>query len=221
MSASGAGRIRAAVSGRIQPGPRRATRLELFLDLVFVYAFFNVTALMSANFHPVGLFEGFLVVALLWRCWASYAWFGNTVRFDRGSCRWSSSGRRPASSWSLSPCRWRTRTGRVAGGGPSSSPSRSSWCASCRWRHHPRRAQRRRPAPVRPTAWLPLCVTSPLLLAAASLPALLPDRPPVRLGLAQVVLFTVATAVDYAGLAGLGSGDWRLGSVGIGRNGTA
>ncbi|WP_158619028.1 low temperature requirement protein A [Micromonospora sp. M71_S20] len=65
MRASGTGRIRAAVSGRIQPGPGGVTRLELFLDLVFVYAFFNVTELMSANFHPTGLFEGFLVVALL------------------------------------------------------------------------------------------------------------------------------------------------------------
>ncbi|MGC4790656.1 low temperature requirement protein A [Micromonospora sp. DT178] len=213
MRASGTGRIRAAVSGRIQPGPGGVTRLELFLDLVFVYAFFNVTELMSANFHPVGLFEGFLVVALLWRCWASYAWFGNTVRFDRGIMPLVVFGAaagifvvgvalpvafadRPGGLWGplvfavafvlvrLVPVAVTTLAGLNAG-------------------DRPLFARR---------AWLPLCVTSPLLLAAASLPALLPDWPPVHL--AQVVLFTVATAVDYAGLAGLGSGDWQLGSVG-------
>ncbi|WP_083672489.1 low temperature requirement protein A [Micromonospora sp. CB01531] len=60
------------------------TRLELFLDLVFVYAFLNVTSVAAAHPDLFGIVRGLLLLALLWWCWASYAWLSNSIRLDRG-----------------------------------------------------------------------------------------------------------------------------------------
>ncbi|MFY1594398.1 low temperature requirement protein A [Micromonospora sp. WMMD737] len=60
------------------------TRLEIFLDLVFVYAFLNVTGLTAADLSVEGLTRGVLLIALLWWCWAPYPWLGNFLRLDRG-----------------------------------------------------------------------------------------------------------------------------------------
>jgi low temperature requirement protein LtrA len=65
----------------------RVTPLELFFDLVFVYALTQVTALMSADLDAGGFLRGLLVLALLWWCWCCYAWLGNTVRADEGVVR--------------------------------------------------------------------------------------------------------------------------------------
>ncbi|MEV1144956.1 low temperature requirement protein A [Micromonospora sp. NPDC049799] len=66
-----------------RPGTR-VTRLELFYDLVFVFAFFNVTTLTSANLNPRTLLESLAVLALLWWCWTGFAALGNVVRADQG-----------------------------------------------------------------------------------------------------------------------------------------
>jgi low temperature requirement protein LtrA len=65
----------------------RVTPLELFFDLVFVYALTQVTALMAADLTAGGFLRGLLVLALLWWCWCCYAWLGNTVRADEGVVR--------------------------------------------------------------------------------------------------------------------------------------
>jgi len=65
----------------------KVTQLELFFDLVFVYALTQVTALMAGDATARGLFRGLLVLALLWWCWCCYAWLGNTVRADEGVTR--------------------------------------------------------------------------------------------------------------------------------------
>ncbi|WP_406043810.1 low temperature requirement protein A [Micromonospora sp. NBC_00898] len=72
--------------GRIQlaRGEGSVTRLELFLDLIFVFAFLNVTGVTSEQLNPAGLPRGLLLLVLLWGCWAPYAWLGNIVRLDRG-----------------------------------------------------------------------------------------------------------------------------------------
>ncbi len=61
--------------------------LELFFDLVFVFALTQVTALMAGNITPHGLARGLLIVALLWWCWIGYAWLCNLVRADEGHLR--------------------------------------------------------------------------------------------------------------------------------------
>jgi len=60
------------------------TPLELFFDLVFVFAFTQVTTLLSDDPTWGGLGRGLLVLAALWWIWASYAWLTNTVNPDGG-----------------------------------------------------------------------------------------------------------------------------------------
>ncbi len=58
---------------------KRVAPLELFFDLVFVFALTQVTALMSEKPTWSGLGEGMLVLAALWWAWAAYAWLTNYV----------------------------------------------------------------------------------------------------------------------------------------------
>ena len=62
----------------------RVTPTELFFDLVFVFAFTQVTTLLVDDPTWGGLGRGLLVVAVLWWAWASYAWLTNTVDADDG-----------------------------------------------------------------------------------------------------------------------------------------
>ena len=58
---------------------KRVAPLELFFDLVFVFAITQVTALMSHDPHWEGLGRGLLVLAALWWAWAAYAWLTNYI----------------------------------------------------------------------------------------------------------------------------------------------
>jgi low temperature requirement protein LtrA len=60
------------------------TPTELFFDLVFVFAFTQVTTLLVEDPTWAGLGRGLLVVAVLWWAWASYAWLTNTVDAEDG-----------------------------------------------------------------------------------------------------------------------------------------
>jgi low temperature requirement protein LtrA len=62
----------------------RVTPLELFFDLVFVFAFTQVTTLLSEDATWGGLGRAVLVLAALWSAWASYAWLTNTVDPEEG-----------------------------------------------------------------------------------------------------------------------------------------
>jgi low temperature requirement protein LtrA len=65
----------------------RVTTLELFFDLVFVFALTQVTALMAEDPTVVGLGRGLLLLGLLWFGWTSYAWLGNQAQADEGLLR--------------------------------------------------------------------------------------------------------------------------------------
>jgi low temperature requirement protein LtrA len=65
----------------------RVTTIELFFDLVFVYAITQVTGLMSKNPGLEGLAQGVLLLGVLWWCWCCYAWLGTTIRADEGVAR--------------------------------------------------------------------------------------------------------------------------------------
>jgi low temperature requirement protein LtrA len=60
------------------------TPLELFFDLVFVFAITQVTGFMSADPTWPGLGRGLLVLAALWWAWTAYAWLTNTVDPEEG-----------------------------------------------------------------------------------------------------------------------------------------
>ncbi|MER7891017.1 low temperature requirement protein A [Micromonospora sp. NPDC094482] len=81
------GTTRRASRMRVMTEGSTVTPLELFFDLVFVYALTQVTALMADDLTGRGLLRGLLVLALLWWCWCCYAWLGNTVRADEGPVR--------------------------------------------------------------------------------------------------------------------------------------
>jgi low temperature requirement protein LtrA len=65
----------------------RVSTIELFFDLVFVYAITQVTQLMADHLSPVGVGQGVAMLAVLWWCWCSYAWLGNTIHVDHGIAR--------------------------------------------------------------------------------------------------------------------------------------
>jgi low temperature requirement protein LtrA len=66
---------------------QRVTPLELFFDLVFVYAITQVTLLMSEDPTWQGLGRGLLVLAALWSAWTGYAWLTNTLEPEAGAAR--------------------------------------------------------------------------------------------------------------------------------------
>ncbi|MEO5853600.1 MAG: low temperature requirement protein A [Nocardioides sp.] len=74
---------------RFQPtdASHRVTTFELFFDLVFVFAFTQVTALMADDPTARGAVRGLLLMALLWWAWCSYAWLGNQAHAEEGVVR--------------------------------------------------------------------------------------------------------------------------------------
>jgi low temperature requirement protein LtrA len=58
---------------------QRVTPLELFFDLVFVFAFTQVTTVLADDPTWSGLGHGLLILTALWWAWAAYAWLTNTV----------------------------------------------------------------------------------------------------------------------------------------------
>ena len=70
-----------------------ATTLELFFDLVFVFALTQVTALMAESTDDHGqpgggaLLRGGLIMAVIWWCWVCYSWLSNQVKADEGLAR--------------------------------------------------------------------------------------------------------------------------------------
>jgi low temperature requirement protein LtrA len=58
---------------------QRVTSLELFFDLVFVFALTQVTGLLSDDPTWSGLGRGLLLLGALWWAWAAYAWLTNTL----------------------------------------------------------------------------------------------------------------------------------------------
>ncbi|CAA9272737.1 MAG: possible low temperature requirement protein A, partial [uncultured Blastococcus sp.] len=63
------------------------TTLELFFDLVFVFAITQVTAFMADDPSGRGVLRGLVLLALLWFVWCSYAWLGNQAHADEGVIR--------------------------------------------------------------------------------------------------------------------------------------
>ncbi|WP_130345895.1 low temperature requirement protein A [Herbihabitans rhizosphaerae] len=61
--------------------------LELFFDLVFVFALTQVTAFMADSPSAHGVLRGVLIIGLLWWSWVGYAWLCNVVRADAGGIR--------------------------------------------------------------------------------------------------------------------------------------
>ena len=68
---------------RVVGGSHAVTPLELFFDLVFVFALTQVTSLLAHDLSWIGVLRACAVLAAIWWAWAGYAWLTNTVDIDQ------------------------------------------------------------------------------------------------------------------------------------------
>jgi low temperature requirement protein LtrA len=66
---------------------QRVTALELFFDLVFVFAITQVTGFIYHDPSWTKLLEALAILMVLWFAWSGYAWLGNTAGTDEGAIR--------------------------------------------------------------------------------------------------------------------------------------
>src|SRR4051794_833533 len=69
---------------RIGDASARVTTFELFFDLVYVFAFTQVSRLMADTHSGLGILQALVVLALLWWTWVSYGWLANQAPADQG-----------------------------------------------------------------------------------------------------------------------------------------
>src|SRR6187549_2642496 len=78
---------------RLLPTPKvsseshRVTTFELFFDLVFVFAFTQVTHFMAHEHSALGVLQALIILGILWWSWSSYAWLSNQTHVDEGIVR--------------------------------------------------------------------------------------------------------------------------------------
>jgi len=66
---------------------QRVTALELFFDLVFVFAITQVTGFLYHDPTWTRVAEAIAILMALWFAWTAYAWLGNTAGSDEGTMR--------------------------------------------------------------------------------------------------------------------------------------
>lgn len=66
---------------------KRVEPLELFFDLVFVFAITQVTARLADHATWGGLFHGLLILSSIWWAWGAYAWLTNEIDGTRNTVR--------------------------------------------------------------------------------------------------------------------------------------
>ena len=66
---------------------KRAGYIELFFDLVFVFAFTQVTTLIVEDTSAAGFARAALIFALVWWSWSAYAWMTNAVDIENLATR--------------------------------------------------------------------------------------------------------------------------------------
>jgi low temperature requirement protein LtrA len=66
---------------------KRTGYIELFFDLVFVFAFTQVTTLVLEDTSAAGFARAALVFALVWWAWAAYAWLTDAIDVENTATR--------------------------------------------------------------------------------------------------------------------------------------
>jgi low temperature requirement protein LtrA len=172
---------------------KRVEPLELFFDLVFVFALTQVTARMADDLSWDGLLRGLLVLAAIWWAWAAYAWLTNEVDARRRSVRLTIFGAMIAMLLAS-----------LAIPGAFEGDALLFACAylGVRMMHVALFAAGTDDVDVRAAAraLVPTSIIAPALLIAAS----------VLDGAAQTAVWIVALAIDYVGGALRGIEGWRL-----------
>src|SRR5918911_5485457 len=75
---STAGSARTATEGG-DLAEQRVTPLELFFDLVFVFALTQVTGFLADHLTWTGMLQGAALLTVLWWAWGGYSWLTNAV----------------------------------------------------------------------------------------------------------------------------------------------
>lgn len=57
----------------------QVTTLELFFDLVFVFAVTQLTSVLVRELSPLGMFRVLVMFGVLWWMYGGYAWLTNTM----------------------------------------------------------------------------------------------------------------------------------------------
>ena len=60
----------------------KVSSLELFFDLVFVFALTQVTGLLAEDLTWAGMLRGIAVLAMVWWAWVGYAWLTNSIPIE-------------------------------------------------------------------------------------------------------------------------------------------
>jgi low temperature requirement protein LtrA len=69
----------------VEEPARHATYIELFLDLVFVFAVAQIVLVLAANPSPAGFGRVLLLAWLVWWLWSQFAWLGTAIDLGSGS----------------------------------------------------------------------------------------------------------------------------------------
>ena len=75
------------VAADLEEEERKTSYLELFFDLVFVFAFTQVTALILEDPSLLGFSRAALVLAMVWWAWSAYAWMTNAIDVENAVTR--------------------------------------------------------------------------------------------------------------------------------------
>ena len=66
---------------------RKTSYIELFFDLVFVFAFTQVTSLILEDTSAAGFARAALILAMVWWAWSAYAWMTNAIDIENAVTR--------------------------------------------------------------------------------------------------------------------------------------
>ncbi|RNB48795.1 low temperature requirement protein A [Agromyces tardus] len=69
---------------RVADASARVTTFELFFDLVYVFAFTQISMLMADTHTAFGVLQALIVLGLLWWTWCAYSWLANQAPADQG-----------------------------------------------------------------------------------------------------------------------------------------
>lgn len=172
----------------------RVSSVELFFDLVYVFAITHVTELVASE-SEVGAVRGGLIVAMIWWVWVGYAWLGNEILAERRFMQVTMF----AAVTLLFLVGAATPEAFVDDPGRLTAPVALAGCylaarmlhALVLWRTSPREDRSRRLLSVAAPAF----VASALLVCAALVPQRLHDRLWINVG--QDGLWLLAIAVEY------------------------
>lgn len=59
------------------------TTFELFFDLVYVFAFTQVSRLMAESHSATGILQALIILSLMWWTWAGFSWISNQASADQ------------------------------------------------------------------------------------------------------------------------------------------